>query len=181
MYYLKLTLAGVLQSWGSSDTFWPTFRDTELLPTTTGVTGLICCALGVDKLNPIHDKVSQCQFLCLRNNNLEKLSDYQIVSPREYKQYVKDSRFWTVDGGHGGLQLPFSKSYLLNSEFTVYLGNDDIEFLRDIYQAFLNPKYNYFLGRACCTPSKPIVEKEFITYSDSELLERSVTSCIYTC
>lgn len=178
MYYLKLTLAGVLQSWGTSDTFWPTFRDTELIPTTSALIGLISCALGISETDPIHDRVSNCHFFCERIDKTEKLLDYQIVSPREYKYTIKDSKFWTMDGGHSKPQFIMHKGYLTNSEFIVYVGYEDKEFLHTIYKAFLNPKYSYFLGRACCTPSKPIVDREFTV--KSKLDEEEVIPCIYT-
>lgn len=49
MKYIKLKLAGVFQSYSSSENIWRTRKDTKPGPTKSAVTGLIACAMGLRK------------------------------------------------------------------------------------------------------------------------------------
>lgn len=185
LYFLKLTLAGVLQSYGTDNTKWAEFHDTELLPTQSAIIGLIACALGIHKNDTLYSEINRCNYYCIPAQNVQKLYDFQIVAPREYKKNREDSAFWKTNGSHSGEQLPIYKAYInsidraSNIEFTVFVGSDNKFLLQTIYNAFQNPKWAYYLGRACCTPSKPIIQNSFELFSEEEIYTKDVVKCIY--
>ncbi len=53
---LRIWLAGPLQSWGTSSRFET--RGTELAPSKSGVTGMLCAALGRGRDKPVDDLAS---------------------------------------------------------------------------------------------------------------------------
>lgn len=175
MYYLKLTLEGVLQSYGNEENAWRTRRDTQCYPTKSSVIGIIGCSLGLRKEDDDYQKLNNLTYLYKENRRPRILDDYQMVRPKERGKSFEDSRFWSASGGHNGVQLPTNKEYLMDASFSVYVGSEDLQTLRKIHKALRDPAWVYYLGRACCTPSQPIVEKEFVLI---EKLEEPVCTCL---
>lgn len=175
MYYLKITLEGVLQSYGNAENAWRTRRDTQIAPTKSAVIGILGCSLGFRKGEEKYEKLEKFTYLYKTNRKPKILDDYQMIRPKEEGLSFEDSRFWSADGGHSGKQLPTTKEYLVDTSFSVYIGYDNPNVLKTIHGALRNPVWPYYLGRACCTPSKPIADKEFVL---TEELEEQVCICL---
>ena len=164
MQYLKLTLCGVLQSYGGPDSGWVEIRNTENHPTASAVAGLIACSLGIKKNTPQYDHLRTLDYRSTADRNAMLLYDYQIVSPKEPGKSTKESTIRRINGTRHALntaQRPITKVYLQNASFSVLVGSESAEELREIHAAIRNPRWLYFLGRACCTPSREIVPAEF--------------------
>lgn len=179
MKYIKLKLAGVFQSYSSSENIWRTRKDTKPGPTKSAVTGLIACAMGLRKGDKKYTQLEKLDYSYRagiedtnERKNLKKghiMDDYQIIRPKEAGKSFEDSYFWRPDGKHNGIQLPTYKEYIVDAEFTVYVGSENESLLKKIHAAFTNPVWPVYLGRACCTPSSPIVDKEVELLTEEEI------------
>lgn len=172
MFYLKLFLSAVLQSYGGQDSGWVELRNTENRPTASAVAGLIACCLGVRPGTPEYRRLLCLKYISMTDKNSGILDDYQIVTPKEPGKLSSESEILKLSGGKKGPgegQRPIHKMYLQDSSFSVFVGSDDIEELRRIHGAFRNPKWVYYIGRACCTPSAPVVEEEFRAVSENDI------------
>ena len=189
MKCFKMTLNGVLQSYGTANAGWAGYRNTISMPTASAVIGLLGCALGIPKhsnaLQELADKIviyyksaPDIGQKDQQNNAIDqpvgsdesktekkiavpyKLHDYQIISPRRL-------------GGFGKAKEP---DYFICANGTKgeqlpiikeYLVNSeftlyiagDDSVLRTIHAALLDPKWMVYLGRACCIPASPLVCK----------------------
>ena len=170
MRYLKFTLSGILQSYGTSEPDSITYRNTSRMPETSAVTGLIACALGIRKDDARYGALEDA--LIIKNAKKEKVNSYliddQILSPRAFGKARGNAFFQGVNGASSKPQVQTQKEYIEDGNFTVYIGSDDEELLLTIHNAMRHPVWAYYLGRACCTPSQPIVEKEFVIKTEEE-------------
>ena len=179
MQYLHLTLSGVLQSYGGVDSNWVEVRNTEMHPTASTVAGLLACALGIKKGTEAYDWLLTLDYRTSHLPMARILDDYQMVYPKEPKKLSKESKMRKINGAvHSSQtgQRPIHKMYLADAVFHVYVGCEDVSRLREIHAALRNPKWVYYLGRACCTPSREIVPAEFRTCAPEMLSE--VYPCI---
>ena len=143
-YTLLMRFAAPMQSWGTKSRFDE--RDTELEPSKSGVLGLICAALGID-----------------RNDweSLEPLTELQMgvrvdregVLRRDYQTAQEVIR----SDGKGIQNTAVSqRSYLADAVFLVGLESETREQLEQIQEALKNPHWPLSLGRKSFVPSKPI-------------------------
>lgn len=174
MKYLKLTIEAILQSYGGPENVWRSRKDTHLAPTRTAIIGLIGCAMGLKQTDPRYKKLNELSFFYKDNKKVQRINDYQLIRPKEAGKSYENSFFWSSDGNHKNVQLPTYKEYLVDSSFTVYVGSNEELVLKELHQAFRDPVWPYYLGRACCTPSTPIVDKVFELHE----LEEGVKPCI---
>ena len=177
MYYLKMTLEGVLQSYGNGENVWRLRRDTQIAPTKDAVIGIIGCALGLQMEDTAYKALNDLTYLYIQTHPAMILDDYQVIRPKEPRKSFEDSYFWSPDGSHNKIQYTTVKEYLTNTSYTVYVGCEDKQSLRQIHRALRDPVWPYYLGRACCTPGRPIAEKEFILYYREEL-EGAICTCL---
>jgi len=175
MYYLKMTLEGVLQSYASDENIWRTRRDTQPAPTKSAVMGIIGCSLGLREEDYKYKKLNNLVYLYKQNRKSMTIDDYQMIRPKEHGKSFEESRFWSPNGSHSGVQYPTNKEYLADASFTVYVGCEDEHVLKRIHEALRNPVWAYYLGRACCTPGKPIAEKECVLI---DKMEEQVCTCL---
>ena len=76
---LMLRLEGVLQSWGESSK-WD-YRDSALMPTKSGIVGLIACAMGLERGNPEIDAIFDAITLAVRADRPGvRMTDYHTAS-----------------------------------------------------------------------------------------------------
>ncbi len=155
--YFVMYLKGPLQSWGIGSKFDK--RTTNPFPTKSGIVGMVCAALGIDRADEKSiSRVSKNKMtvVCFGDDNLEKrLIDYQTVSgvPR-------------VDGSKSG-PVQLYKEYLIDTSFGIIIeGSEDG--LKDYYSALINPKWPMSLGRKCCIPSSIIPQGIFKDIKEAE-------------
>ena len=136
MKTLLLRLSAPLQSWGSSS-YYDT-RDTDEIPTKSGIIGFLSAALG-RKRNESVDDLNSLFFGVRVDHPGERIMDYH-----------------TTDMGDKLNTNISQRYYLSDAMFLVGLATDDISFLEEIYHAVSCPCYSLFLGRRSCPPTQPV-------------------------
>jgi CRISPR system Cascade subunit CasD len=155
---LALYLDAPLQSWGYGSKF---DRRTSLgYPTRSGVLGMICAALGVDRddvegLRRL-DHVSMT-VLCFGGG--ARLVDFHTVGGGYDRKAEKQHIVRTADDKTGGTVVT-RREYLQDARFGVVL-RGDARFLEEIESALLDPRWGIWLGRKSCVPASPICQGLF--------------------
>lgn len=137
LYTLLLRLGAPLQSWGSESMY--DRRDTDYIPTKSGVIGIVAAALG-RKRNEALDDLSKLEFGIRVDRAGTRLEDFQI----------------TYMGEKLNANLA-NKVYLSDAVFLAGLACEDKAFLEELEKALRNPRYALFLGRRSCPPTQPLV------------------------
>ena len=138
---LLLRLCGPMQSWGFRSRF--DNRDTALEPTRSGVTGLLCAALGWERDHDLTD------FQPLKMG-------VRIDAPgRVMVDYQTAQEVIRANGASGGTVQSW-RYYLSDARFLVGLESEDLDWLHRLDGALRNPIYPLFLGRKSYVPSLPV-------------------------
>lgn len=155
-----LQLAGPLQSWGSRSQFGE--RDTEREPTRSGVTGLICAALGRDRSAPIDD-LNALRFGVRVDAEGTLLRDYHTAQGLLKANRPPPSELSTI-ATHGDLlallasrdeTIISNRYYLCDAVFLVGLEGER-SLVESIHAALRAPRWPLYLGRKSCVPSRPV-------------------------
>lgn len=148
MNTLLIRLSAPMQSWGTQSRF--TMRDTGLEPSKSGVIGLLCAALGIDR----EDDEGLRPLASLRMGvRVDKegllLMDYHTAQKvlMANKKDVKDTEVST-------------RYYLADAIFLVGLESEDLALLERIQSALQKPVWALFLGRKSFVPTESIVLKD---------------------
>ncbi|MDP8243565.1 MAG: type I-E CRISPR-associated protein Cas5/CasD [Candidatus Hinthialibacter antarcticus] len=152
MSCLLLRLAAPMQSWGTQSRF--TERDAGREPSKSGVVGLLCAALGVDRADEDGIRPLAELKMAVRIDHDGIISrDYQTAGggdiPGVKKYGVLKSE------GKVGETVVSNRYYLADAEFHVALEGPD-ELLRQIHHALLNPHWPLYLGRKAFPPEAPL-------------------------
>ena len=134
MSALLLRLAAPLQSWGDSAKFEKR-RETQRMPTKSGVVGLLAAALGRKRTDSLDDL--NALIMCVRADQ-EGVAQGLSYRAAEKNTYVTN-RF-----------------YLADAVFTVALEGEE-ELLENLRDALHTPVYPLFLGRRSCPPQGQLV------------------------
>lgn len=134
---LLLRLNAPLQSWGSESIY--DNRETDNIPTKSGVIGLVAASLGRKRTESVDDLVN-LQFGVRIDEQGYRLRDYQTTQMGEKLNANLSNRI-----------------YLSDATFLAGLGYDDESFLRKIEEALRNPVFSPYLGRKSCPPTLPFV------------------------
>ncbi len=143
MAVLLLRLSGPMQSWGTQSRF--SNRDTELEPSKSGVIGLICAAMGIERDDTV---------------TIEKLAKLKM-GVRVDKEGTMKKDFHTalnvaIANGKGTKPCePSVRYYLADACFLIALSGAP-NLLKDIDKALQKPKWQLFLGRKSFLPSQPV-------------------------
>lgn len=136
MSTLLLRFAGPLQAWGSDSKFET--RRTGREPSKSGVIGLLAAALGRRRDESIND-LTRLRFGVRVDKEGQLLHDYHTAPMLNGKNYVTH------------------RYYLADATFLVGIESDNAEWLEEIQNALLHPRFPLFLGRRSCVPSRSIV------------------------
>jgi CRISPR system Cascade subunit CasD len=162
--FLALYLDAPLQSWGYQSRF---DRRTSLsYPTRSGIVGMICAAMGVDR--------SDTEGL--------QLFEPLILSVYTFKQGRRLVDFHTIGGGwdkkinpqcivpkadgKAGQTVVSRREYLQHSRYGVILQVDKTLGQR-IVIALTNPIWGIWLGRKSCIPASPVFQGQFGSEDDA--------------
>lgn len=149
MATLMIRLQGPMQAWGTRSRF--DTRDTEMEPSKSGVLGLICAAMGIDRANWQDLEPLTALRMGVREDQAGILSmDYQTAQQMDEK------------GKDYGTSIS-RRYYLANALFVVGLEGDR-GLLERIQQALKNPRWLLCLGRKAFPPSEPVY------FSDQEAI-----------
>ncbi|MEW6093463.1 MAG: type I-E CRISPR-associated protein Cas5/CasD [Chloroflexota bacterium] len=142
MHTLLLRLCGPMQSWGVQSRF--TVRDTGLEPSKSGVVGLLCAALGIDRA----DDAALQPLAALR---MGIRADREGTLKMDYHT-AKD----VLKAGGGIKETEVSRRYYLaDACFLAGLEGDDLPLLQRLHAALKNPIWPLFLGRKAFIPAEP--------------------------
>jgi len=154
MATLLLRLRGPMQSWGTSSR-WDE-RDTQPMPTKSGVLGLVCSAIGRDRAEPVDDLARlRMGVLVLRPGTLQR--DYQTVNGA--LSLAGDPIGKPPRSEVTSRTVVSQRYYLADADFVVGLETADgetPELLTLIYAGLQSPKWFIALGRKGYTPSCPV-------------------------
>lgn len=143
MNTLLIRLSAPMQSWGTQSRF--TVRDTGLEPSKSGVLGLLCAALGIDR----EDDAGLQSLTGLRmgarvdREGLLRVDYHTAKNVRMANGKTKDTEL-------------SNRYYLANAVFLVGLESEDLALLERIQAALENPVWALFLGRKAFVPGDPI-------------------------
>jgi CRISPR system Cascade subunit CasD len=129
---LVLRLAAPLQSWGTSSRF--VRRNTDRVPSKSGIIGLLAAAQGRRRVDPIEDLVR------LR------------IGARVEQPGRLERDFQTAHTGDGDAMPLSYRFYLADAVFAVAIEGDPA-LLDGLREAVCRPVYPLFLGRKSCPPA----------------------------
>ncbi len=164
MNTLLIRLSAPLQSWGTQSRF--TMRDTGLEPSKSGVIGLLCAALGIDRED---DNGLQPLTLLHMGVRVDKEGLLQV----DYHT-AKNVRMANGKPKHTELS---NRYYLANAVFLVGLESADLTLLERLQAALYKPVWALFLGRKAFVPGEPIPLEDGLRNGES--LEQALQS--YPC
>lgn len=149
--YAILVLQGLMQSWGLQGKF--DRRDTAPLPTKSGVIGLICAALGIERDDRTHiAEIASLDMSVITIKRGSLMEDFHTAGCGAVRD---DARVQKACGGE--TQAVTRRKYLADASFAVVVfGNPNA--IERIAAALDNPKWGTYLGRRSCIPSRPILE-----------------------
>ncbi|MGL6195563.1 MAG: type I-E CRISPR-associated protein Cas5/CasD [Thermoguttaceae bacterium] len=170
--YLALYFDAPMQSWGGSSRFER--RASLAHPTRSGVTGIICAALGIERndnafllrmrsvkmdMYVLPRKISSAsnEFFMTRSVDYHTVGGgYNEKNPAERMHIPRQA----ADGRPKGTALTY-REYLHDICFGVILTADDSELLEKIEKGLHDPVWGVWLGRKCCIPCSRICEGFF--------------------
>lgn len=163
--HIILVLEGPLQSWGLQGRF--DLRDTASFPTKSGVVGILGSALGVERKDESRlEELSSLNMeaFCLKRGQL--LTDFHTVGHNHTEEgaTLVNAERKNLSGG-----AVTHRDYLCDARFIVVLTGGS-KLLEACAVALDNPKWDEYLGRRSCIPTRPIFEalvddKEQVTES----------------
>ena len=157
MPVLLMRLAAPMQSWGASSRF--TRRDTEMMPTKSGVIGMIAAAMGIGRRQSL-ERFSGLRFGVRADQPGTLMSDFHTAEDLKHKPST----------GRDKNMLPLSiRYYLQDAVFLAGLESPDLQELERYRSALQSPYYPIFLGRRSCPPDGPIR-----TWLSEETLEEAL-------
>jgi len=156
-----LRLEGPLQAWGDNSKF--VIRRTMEAPTKSGVLGLICCAMGLNrqaarcKLRTLNDLVMGVRI----DRPGTRWWDYHTVGAKVGILKADGNGIKRTGGGkHDPIETLVSRrEYLCDASFLVAL-QGDAGLVERVADALRNPKWPVFLGRKSCPPSVPVFARQ---------------------
>lgn len=149
---LLLRCEGPLQAWGDQQSKF-VIRRTAEAPTKSGIFGILCAALGVSRVEAAKRWLAELGALRMGvriDRPGVRWWDYHTVGAR--------MRLRTAEGKSKTGALLSRREYLCDASFLVALQGDP-ELIARIRAALAVPKWPPFLGRKCCPPSRPILDK----------------------
>ena len=146
---LLLHLHGPLQAWGGHARFDD--RDTQAIPTASGLVGLLAAALGRPRGADVGDLAALS--LAVRVDRPGRLvEDFHTVGA----EYPKGRRLRTAEGKERDDPVVTRRQYLADAAFTVALTGDD-EVVQAAADAIASPRWSLALGRRACPPAHPFL------------------------
>ncbi len=147
MTTLLIRLQGPMQSWGSTSAW--NERDTGLLPTKSGIVGLLCSALGRDRAEPVDD---------LTRVRMGVRVDAPGVLMRDF--HTVNGVLSVSSGGRLGTPtdprtVVTIRHYLADADFLVGLEGDQ-DSLQIVHDALRRPRWFIALGRKSFVPAAPL-------------------------
>ena len=160
---LVLRLEGVLQSWGECSK-WD-YRDSAILPTKSGIVGLLGCAMGLERNDSRLAKLNHSLHMAVRADRQgTEMVDFHTV--RSMELLNAQGKLRGKKGEYGTLVT--HRTYIQDACYMVALAGEE-NLLCELCNSLQKPKWPIYLGRKSCVPSRPVCEG--ITREYQSLLE----------
>lgn len=147
--WLVLKLQGLLQAWGGHT--YEDLRHSELIPTRSGLLGLLGACLGIDRSDKrrLEDLSTSVKFTVRTDSKAHRMTDFHTVMAAR-----------KVDGKPNKYPIVSRREYLCDASYTVVIGATDnaVISLQSIVDAVKKPIYTPCLGRRSCAVSRPLFE-----------------------
>ncbi len=156
--HLALLLDGPLQSWGYGSRF--DRRTTLPFPTRSGITGMICAAMGIGRTDT--DALagfSEVRMTTLTFSQTGRLTDFHTVGGGYDPKTQRHQMPRKANNATPGVVVS-RREYLLGSRFGVILSGP-AERLTAMAEALRNPRWGIWLGRKSCIPATPVCQGIF--------------------
>ena len=150
---LAMRLESPLQSWGASSQF--NRRLTDLLPTRSAVSGMLCAALGLERGSEAEERfLARCNRLHMLAVALPRQSQNRTLVVRRLEDYHTVQNTRKAGGGLKDCHIT-KRQYLLDAAFRVFLSGER-DTLTEAAAALQDPVWGLWLGRKTCIPSVPV-------------------------
>lgn len=155
---LALYLDAPLQSWGYQSRF--DRRTSFSFPTRSGVTGMICAAMGIDRSNegPL-EQFRDLKMTMLVFQSSGRLTDFHTVGGGWDKKSDPGCIVKTAQGKIGATVIT-RREYLQDARFGVVV-TGPLDLLKQMEEALQNPRWGIWLGRKSCIPATPVCQGIF--------------------
>ena len=158
--YLALYLDAPLQSWGYQSRFDQ--RTTLSYPTRSGVMGILCAALGVDRSDRGGlGRLSSLEMTVYALRQSGRLTDYHTVGggydvDRDWRTCIPRKANGKKPA-RGKEVVQTYREYLQDSRFGVVLRGAQ-QLVQELDAALVAPRWGVWLGRKACVPASPIAQ-----------------------
>jgi CRISPR system Cascade subunit CasD len=170
---LALYFDAPLQSWGYQSRF---DRRTSLsYPTRSGIIGMLCAALGVDRRDRSSlERVDQGVLIeVVAFGEASQLVDFHTVGGG-FDGHAHAQRVVPKADGSGGDTVVTRREYLQGARFGVLVAAEKA-LVDQLSAALSDPKWGIWLGRKSCIPASPVPQGVFASREEALLhLERLV-------
>jgi len=165
--YLAMYLDAPLQSWGYMSRFDP--RTTLAYPTRSGLLGLVCAAMGIDKADAAGlRRLDALRVTVLAFQQGPVLVDYHTVGGGydEKKEPLRIPHAANAFTRQGGLKATGARTavtyreYHQHARFGAVL-EGSAELIDEIARALADPVWGVWLGRKACIPASPVGQGVF--------------------
>lgn len=155
---LAMYLDGPLQSWGYQSHFGR--RTTLSHPTRSGILGMICAAMGIDRADVLGlRRLDPLRLTILCFSEVNQLVDFHTIGGG-YDKKTQPQNISRTAEGKVGTTLPTYRFYLQDMKFGVLVGGEE-PLLSEIAAALQNPRWGIWLGRKACIATSPIYQGTF--------------------
>ncbi len=163
--FLALFLKGPLQSWGYQSRF--DRRSSLSYPTRSGVLGLVCAALGVDRRNKsgLERLERSLSIVVYAFGRPSMITDYHTVGGGYDAKTESQNIVPKADGSKGDTVVTY-RDYLEDAGFGVLVRGEG-NLLEEISTGLNNPKWGIWLGRKSCIPASVVPQGIFDTEEEA--------------
>lgn len=148
---LFLRLEGPMQAWGDHQSKFVVRRTAEA-PTKSGVIGLLCAALGVER-----HTAAESWIPTLSELRMGVRVDRPGVFWWDYHTVGARLPMRTAEGKTKPGAMLTRREYLCDASFLVALQGDPVH-IGELWTALRTPRWTLFLGRKSCPPTRPLWE-----------------------
>lgn len=150
---LAIRLEGPLQAWGSASQY--NRRLTDLLPSRSAVTGMLCAALGLGRgLTEETDFLREMTGVRMLAVAVPRRMGGTALPVRRLEDYHTVQDTAKADGGLKDCHIT-RRQYLLDAAFRVFLSGSRA-LLEKAGAALQDPVWGLWLGRKSCIPTAPV-------------------------
>lgn len=174
---LALLLDAPLQSWGFASRFQR--RTTALHPTRSGLLGMMCAALGLDKggeeekaflarMEEVKITVIAIRRQpegCSEPVEVRRLEDYHVTGGGYDDKSQTQSIPRKASGGPCDNPTLSYRQYLCDAKFGVVLAGPR-RTLTEVAAGMRNPRWGVWLGRKSCIPAAPVLFGDLVSSAD---------------